>query len=347
MRDPEAPSDELASDGGPIDLAPWLAQVESLIAAHRCGPGRYARWRTPGFGRQLEPNPYGAADAANLFYTLGGMPPEPAERTAIIDALRDFQDPETGWFHEPTHHEIHTTAHCLAALELFDAGPRHRLTALAGLEAPGALEAFLDGLAWRDDPWHASHRGAGVYAARVLAGEASEAFRQRYFAWLAREIDPDTGLWRRGCVAPPYPWGVSRFPHLAGTFHYLFNLEHARQPHPAPAALVDTCLELLATDPYPLGRGIGFAEIDWVYCLSRALAQSSHRAPEARAALRAFAVRYTRFLLELDLDRDDGAADLHRLFGAVCALAELQRVLPGQLVSRRPLRLVLDRRPFI
>jgi hypothetical protein len=35
------------------------------------------------------------------------------------------------------------------------------------------------------------------------------------------------------------------------------------------------------------------------------------------------------------------------LFGAVCALAELQRALPGEIRSERPLRLVLDRRPFI
>jgi len=33
----------------------------------------------------------------------------------------------------------------------------------------------------------------------------------------------------------------------------------------------------------------------------------------------------------------------HRLFGAACALA----ALPGRLRSPRPLRLVLDRRPFI
>ena len=39
--------------------------------------------------------------------------------------------------------------------------------------------------------------------------------------------------------------------------------------------------------------------------------------------------------------------DLHALFGAVCALAELQLALPGELRSSVPLRNVLDRRPFI
>jgi hypothetical protein len=53
------------------------------------------------------------------------------------------------------------------------------------------------------------------------------------------------------------------------------------------------------------------------------------------------------FLTQLDWDSDDGACDLHRVFGAACALAELQRAVPGLLRTPRPLRLVLDRRPFI
>lgn len=44
---------------------------------------------------------------------------------------------------------------------------------------------------------------------------------------------------------------------------------------------------------------------------------------------------------------DDGMNDLHMPFGTVCALAELQRALPGDDVMTRPLRLVLDRRPFL
>ena len=39
--------------------------------------------------------------------------------------------------------------------------------------------------------------------------------------------------------------------------------------------------------------------------------------------------------------------DLHLLFGMVCCLAELQQALPGTFRTQRPLRLVLDRRPFI
>ena len=46
-------------------------------------------------------------------------------------------------------------------------------------------------------------------------------------------------------------------------------------------------------------------------------------------------------------ETDDGLDDLHALFGTLCALAELQQALPGEIRTARPLRLVLDRRPFI
>jgi len=332
------------------DLGDWLGGLEAVLAEHALGPaGEYRRWRhpDPAAGRNAGIDPYGCADAANLLWTLDRFPADAGERAAWVSALQGLQEPEGGFFREPTHHEIHTTAHCVASLELFDARPRHALAGLAGLEVPGALERFLDGLDWRDDPWLASHRGAGVYAARTIAGEASDAWRERYLDWLAREQDPETGLWRRDRVTPPYRWGESRFPHLAGTFHYLFNLESAGRPLRYPDRLVDTCLGIAAEDPWPLGATVSFAEIDWVYCLHRSVLQCGHRRAEAFDALGRFADRYVAYLLVLDLDADDGAGDLHRLFGAVCCLAELQRALPGRLRSERPLRLVLDRRPFI
>lgn len=333
-----------------IDLRPWIDRVDEAVASRAlASPGAFRRWREADAEghRDLAANPYGCADAANLLYTIGRLPTAARERAAFVRVLRAFQQPDGGLFDEATHHPIHTTAHCVGALELFDARPAHPLRALASLEEEGALEAFLDALSWYDDPWLASHQGAGVYAARVVAGEASTAWQERYFAWLWRESDPATGLWRRGVVEPPFRWGPNRFPHLAGTFHYLFNLEHARKPLRFPAALVDTCLDLFDTQEWPLGETLSFAEVDWVYCLTRSGAQCEHRRAESETALRGFAKRYTGYLMDLDLATDPAAADLHTLFGAACALAELQHVLPDLLRTDPPLRLVLDRRPFI
>lgn len=331
-----------------LDARPFAARSRAILARHRLAPPAvHARWTLPAAdgARPGGPNPYGVADAANLLYTLGALPDGAAERAAWIEALRALQEPATGWFREATHDPIHTTAHCVAALELFDARPAHPLRALAPLAK--RVEDFLEGLDWRGRPWTESHRGAGLYAALHLAGGAPADFEDRYFAWLAAACDPDTGLWRRGALPAGPDAARWCFPHLAGTFHYLFNFEHARQPHPFPAALVDTCLAARDAGAFPLGRSVGFAEVDWVYCLHRAARRSGHRLAEAHAALRAFAADYLAWLDGLDPDTDPGLDDLHGLFGAWCALAELQAALPGALRTERPLRLVLDRRPFI
>jgi hypothetical protein len=339
------------SAGAPVlDLRPLIEAIERTLQSHDLGrPGAYRRWKSelPGVERDLGLNPYGCADAANILYTIGRFPRSPVERGAWVETLQGLQDSESGLFREGTHHEIHTTAHCLAALELFDAGPRHALKDLQPLREPAAMERFLDDLDWSGGPWTESHRGAGLYAALWLAGETSAEWEDRYFVWLRRECDPDTGLWRKGAIPSLDEKGEALFPHLAGTFHYLFDHEHARRPIPHPEALIDTCLAIAERRLFPLCTFVGFAEIDWVYCLSRSARQTAHRFDETRAALRGMAERLVAFLSSLDPDSHDGWNDLHSLFGALCALAELQQALPGALHSARPLRLVLDRRPFI
>jgi hypothetical protein len=329
------------------DLSAFIDAAERTVARCALGaPGAYRRHA--GDSGETAPNAYGCADAANILYTIGRFPRGQAERAGWIAALGALQEPDTGLFHEATHHPIHTTAHCVAALELFDARPPHALRALAPHATAEGVGRFLDGLAWRDDPWRASHQGAGLYAALVLAGEVPLAWEDAYFDWLWREADPATGFWRQGAVAPVAHSGVATlFPHLAGSFHYLFNHEYARRQLRHPESMIDSCLELRAARGFPLAVRAGFAEIDWVYCVNRARRQSPHRAAECLAALTDFAADYVAFLQGPAAAADAGMADLHQLFGVLCAVAELQQALPGMIRTPRPLRLVLDRRPFI
>jgi hypothetical protein len=331
-----------------LDICDLVNQIEATVQRHNLGrTGVYGRWlwQNAAGNRELGPNEYGCSDAANILYTIGRFPRETGERAAWIATLQELQNPLTGLFHEKTHTPFHTTAHCIAALELFDAGPRHPLKEMARIATRAELEAFLESLDWTN-PWSESHKGAGLYAARVLAGETSVEWTDWYFAWLWENVDAQTGLLRKGYVDNPDEAGL--FPHLAGTFHYLFNQEYARRPLRYPGPMIDTCLRISREKSYPiLGWEVNFAEVDWVYCLARALRQSGHRFEEATGALRQFGTDYVRYLQGLDHAKDEGWNDLHALFGATCALAELQQSLPGFLTTERPLKLVLDRRPFI
>lgn len=322
-------------------------KISGVVRAHALGGGAYARWlwQDAAGKRELGANEYGVADAANILYTIGEFPCG-REREEMLGALASMQDPESGLFTEATHHPIHTTAHCTAALELFDVRPRYPLTALKKYQTVEGLYGLLDSLNWTGNPWPQSHQGAGIYAASVLAGEVSLAWQRAYFAWIWDNTDPKYGMSRAGTIDGGT---ASLSAHMCGWFHYTFNTEYARQPMRYPDKMIDSCLAMYeAGEVSPdFGRLVGFREIDWVFCLSRAARQTTHRFDDVRAALTAFARDYIPWLDSLDPASHDGMNDLHMLFGAVCAVAELQRAIPGEIECAFPWRLVLDRRPFI
>ncbi len=329
-----------------IDISDLIDAAYQTVKQAEIEPGHYCR-HVGALAADRHDNPYGCADAANILYTINAFPRDGEMREAFVDALNGLQQ-EDGLWREATHHPIHTTAHCIAALELFDAGPARPLMALADLRDPIRMEAFLDALPWRENPWRASHQGAGLHTALTLSGDATKAWREAYVAWFAQQADPETGFWRRGYIDPVEHEGTRTiFPHLAGSFHYLFAMQYERAPLVYPDKVIDSCLALQAEDVFPLGRTIGFAEIDWVYCLNRASRQTAHRFDERTAALTSFAEKYADYLRAVMTKRDPATKDLHLLFGVLCALAELQMALPGFIRTEKPLRLVLDRRPFI
>ena len=94
-------------------------------------------------------------------------------------------------------------------------------------------------------------------------------------------------------------------------------------------------------------KRFGLDEIDLVYCLNRARRQTPHRFAEVGAALDELVERVVGLLTDPGYLASSQLDDVHQTFGAVCTLAELQRAVPGAILTPRPLRLVLDRRPFI
>ena len=343
------------------DIRAIINDVYTVVENHRISEGKYRRWiRQNDEGtRNLGVNEYGCADASNILYMIGRFPSTLESRLAHYTAMQELQSSESGMFVEATHHTIHTTAHVIAALELYDQKALYPIKDLEYLKDKEALYKFLDELPWDDDPWSASHRGAGLYAAMVLNGQADTDWQKLYFDWLYENADPETGFWRKGCVLSG---GKPVFHHLAGTFHYLFNHEYEHMPLRYPEKVIDTCIALLeryvthtneasmkidSNDNWRFGDKISFAEIDWVYCLTRAMRQSPHRFEEGKNALYAFADDYIGWLSSIDRIGSDDFNDLHALFGCVCCLAELQSALPGYIKTEKPLKLVLDRRPFI
>ena len=350
-----------------LNIQPIIEGIRESVKRHEIEgrPGEYRRWlwNNEAGTREMGKSEYGCADAMNLLYTINDFYCDEETRKARIDALRSMQDPETGLFHEKTHHTYHTTAHCSAAIELFDVKPLYPIKAFHKyLDSKEELYDLLEnGIDWKSKPWGQSHLGAGVYAALVNSDEITPEFSENYFAWFRDNADPVSGFWKKD-VADKAPYNgctmcvgdqAVMFQYMAGGFHYLFNHEYAKQPLMYPEKVVDTCIELYKRGlPSTFGTICDFLEIDWVFCMTRALRQTTHRHDEAMAQLWDFAKKYVANLTKEDYFVNNGFFndrfnDLHCLFGMSCCLAELQQTFRGQIVSDKPLKLVLDRRPFI
>lgn len=334
-----------------------IDRIRKVVENHRLeNEGEYARflWQNDACDRKMGLNEYGCADAANILYTINYFVEESPKREQWVKTLQNFQNPVSGLFQEPTHHFIHTTAHCVAALELFDATPKFPLYELQKYNDKEKLCALLNDTTWETAPWFQAHQGAGIYAALKLAGEVKTEWEREYFNWLWENEDPYTGLWKKGIIENT---NLPLFHFLVAGFHYLFNMEYAKIPLRYPDKLIDTCLRLYEDKKIgdlaeggmedSFGRRIGFLEIDWIYCLTRAGRQTDYRFKDRKNALRKFTAEYLDWLYSIDYTTHDDFNDLHKLFGMICALAELQQVLKGEIETKRPLRLVLDRRPFI
>jgi hypothetical protein len=328
------------------DISPFISALSDWLEAHRIAgpPGLYARYTSTRPELAGLANPYGSADAANILYTINRMPRDPAGRAAWVRTLQNFQDPPTGQFREPTHATEHVTAHVIAALELFDARPKHPLAFLEPLKDRQALFRFLDSLNW-SQPWATSHRPAGIAASFLNAEAVGREWFDWFFEWFNREADPATGMWRRGAALAA---GRPAFDFVGGAFHIHFIYDALREPWPHPDKVIDFVLGTQRPSGLFLADDFfDFPDIDGVYCLNRALRQCGHRAADCRAALRKTLARCGELVLENRILEHRRFDDLHVAFGTMCCLAELQQAVPGALRTPRPLRLVLDRRPFI
>jgi len=336
-----------------------VREARKVVSSHAGTiPGEYHRVLKSSDDKSIKTGvtAYGCADAACILYTLGELPTDSPARESWIQAIRRFQDPQTGLFVDGSHHEIHTTAFALAALDFFDVQAAHPLTALHPLKEKQRLEEFLDSLRWHEEPWLDSHKGAGVYSALVLNREVTQEWEDWYFDWLWDQEDPETGFWRKGknlpLSDPDAP--VPLFHYLGGSFHYLFNIVYAGRKQRYPERAVDTCLEIWKGGHQPAPgygepfcAGVSYAEIDWVFYLNRSVRQCGYRAQESRQAIEQVAEKYIAYLEQLDYAGDPSFNDLHKLFGMICALSEFQQALGDEIITERPLLQVLDRRPYI
>ena len=118
-----------------------------------------------------------------------------------------------------------------------------------------------------------------------------------------------------------------------------------------PEARIDAILGLRQSDGYWHPVNHYWLTLDAIYMMTRSLRLTTHRFNDVRQV-----VRQTMALMMRDIFSPGarektlltGPLPTHNLMGALSVVAEAQRFLGmEEVMTERPLRLVLDRRPFI
>jgi hypothetical protein len=335
------------------DLRPLIKEIKAIVDTHYLGkPGEYSRWISQDAtnSRDLGSTPYGCANAVNILYTIGELSNSFTGREAFIRVLQGFQNERNGLFEVETNFSTHTTAFVAGAFNLLDSKPQYLPTGFNQYADKEGLYALMESIDWVNDPWLGAHKGAGIYGSMVVTGYATDEWEDYYFDWLDDNADPVTGLWKKASIYNEDGTlkGAPLFHHLASTFHYVFNYEYAKRALPYPKELLDTCITAYHSGACPkFDKVIGWADIDFTYLLCRTQRRAGTRYEESQQILKEIADGFIGQLLKMKDNTYETLNDLNNLFAVVCALAVLQDALPGYIRTSKPLKLVLDRRPFL
>jgi hypothetical protein len=304
------------------------------------GAGRYPR--QPG---QTSPALYGVADMACTLYTVGALHPSVKEREEWAAAFELFQNPSTGWFIEKdprTLSQQHNTAFALGAMQLFDLSPRYPLN--MGSEYSD-ISAYLNSLNWKTGVYTDSHKGAGIGSIYTLVPTLhSTAWFSKYFETCDELFDPNNGMMGRDKSAG------GDMDQIGGTFHYSFLYQFFNRQMLYPEKRIDAVLRLQQPNGYWSTSNHLWLTLDAIYLMTRTLRYCPHRYEDVRAC-----VQRTLRALQQDVYSPEGRKTVfskmdgvHSLTAAISIAAEAQNFLGiKEVITDWPLKLVLDRRPFI
>lgn len=329
----------------PMDAQPVLdAALATLNTCRLDGPpGRYRSY-VDGPG---EADPWSAAAAVNMLYAMDLLPGDPQERAEWVAFLQSLQDPGTGMVPAGDADEsLLLTASIVSALTCLDAAPLHPPHEILALSEPDELREWLRELCWCHDPERAARKMGALYGILVRGGETGPAWEAQLFDWILAEADEHTGLLRRDCLAPVELEGQwTLLPYLCAAMYPLALGTYACEPIPLPWRLIDTALEVMDYHRTLFFKPGGQRHLPWVYVLARCRKLTAHRFEEVRQALERFAPPYLDFLQ--DQIRHSRFHAPPYIQWDIAVLAELRAELPGLVRTRRPLRRILDRHPFL
>ncbi len=305
----------------PYDLGAVRREVRTWYRTLQAPGQPYGAYRmTP----QVGPDMYASADVAWIRWMMDDLSSlSDDQRREWIGYIQAQQQPDGTYRHQTQHIAAHAFCHATGALNMLGGRQKRSPKFLDRYRNVAGIAQWLEGIDWQR-PWGASHDiwGAGVPLA--CTAETPQAWRDGLFAWLDREVDPTTGMWRRGVS-----YDNSLEP-LGGAFHIWPIYAALDRPLPYPEKIIDRVLAMQRPDG-SFDGGFGYGNMDGVWVLAYLVERNSHRKDAVIEALNrnlvglmtAYARRRQRWL-----------GNAHSTESRVATLAILSTVLPESFTGR-------------
>jgi hypothetical protein len=336
------------------DVRPFEAWiVDEYLPSLRAGPGPGEYARRPGDG---ETALYGSADVACILYSLDRLDPPPEESAAWLQVLSGFQDAESGFFVDRAGmlSTAHNTGFAVGAMNLLRRElrngelPRSPLRFAQLVREPADAERFAASLNWRADCYEAGEN---------LIGHASSFFNvagaipASWFEWLVDYVERTKMDRANGMVGVDKPPGGD-LDQIGGTLHFDFFWAALGRQLPFASARTQALLGLQLPSGLWDPTNPWWLSFDAVYMLGRTLPDlTANQAERVRAAVARAASALNARWSDPGIRESDFVEPwigAHMLTGAVSFFACAQQVLgESRVITDRPLRSVLDRRPYI
>ncbi len=329
------------------DLRPfttWITEEFAPSVHVGQGAGDYTR---RGGGEYVEV--YGTGDMACILYTLDSLNPTPTENAEWASTLRSFQDPGSGYLIAKTASlsKVHNTAFSLGAMNLFDAQPDHPLVFSRNFITPELLQEYIESRDWTNGVYLGGEDVIGLASAFALVpGTVSDDWFIALFDYFDDNLfDPNNGMIGRDTPSE------GTLDQIGGTFHFDFFWQYFDRAMPFAEQRIDAILGLQRDDGDWDPGNPWWMPFDAIYMLARAVSSCGHRVEDVRDCARGVvALAYDRIMDGSSRESYFVKQDMgvHTLNGALGLFAVGQNILGSdELQTTNPLRLVLDRRPYI
>jgi hypothetical protein len=319
-----------------LQLAAIQADVLAYCEAVRDKDGPYGCYRG---GPGKRPDLYASCDVAQVRAIMGedlrsSLPGR--QRREWIDHINSFVDrrpdrPTDGsYFDTYGHSSLHANGMVICALGALGGRQAQMVRLYDDFSTGERAIAWLERVDWSHQ-WQASHLLWGGVIPFSFSRHCPPGWCDEVFTWLDRNLDPQTGWWRRGT---PH---ADRHQPLGGSVHILPLYQHHGRPFPYPERVIDSVLALQLENGRWLDTKdvhvMSYLELDALYALEYMGSLAPHyRRTEIRDSVR----RYVRLVAQYYPAR---RAELyllhpHSVLAAIGTFGLLGKLAPDEVIGK-------------